>query len=244
MHGHGATQLGALSLWAAFALGLTGGFGHCLAMCGPFVGGASLGLGAGGRSASEAARFQLTYHVGRLLTYALIGALLGALGGAGALSALEGPFSPAAITQYLKLAAGLATVALGIWLLARWAAGKAAQLPEATGALTRGRFSRMVAALVARGGRNGLPLGMMMGLLPCGPLLPVELAALASGGPGPGAFIMLAFGLGTVPALAGFGAASGILGTRARGWLVPVMGLAVVSLGAVTIVQGLAPLVA
>lgn len=240
-----ATTLGTASLWAAFALGLTGGFGHCLTMCGPFVVGASLANGArgaaSGRSVRSARVFQITYHLGRLITYGLIGLALGALGGAGALSSLDGPLSPVSLSRYLKLGAGLVTLFVGATLLASWLRGRGLRLPEPTSALTNSRWFRWAVARAARPRFGwGLPLGMLMGLLPCAPLLPVELAALATGWPLYGALVMLAFGVGTVPALAGFGAASGLIGARARGWLVPATAVAVIALGAFTALQGLA----
>ena len=214
------TNLAALSLWGAFLLGLTGGFGHCLMMCGPFVAAASLADGtacsADGSSsgASSGARrngiFQLAYHSGRLATYALLGGLLGLLGEAGALAALGGPFSPVVVTRWLKLSAGALMLAMGALLLVAWVRGRRAKLPEPTAwVASLPWFGRAVSRLSRSGGWWGLPLGALMGLLPCAPLLPVELAALATGRPLFGAATMLAFGLGTVPALAGFGAATG-----------------------------------
>ena len=266
------TNLAALSLWGAFLLGLTGGFGHCLAMCGPFVAAASMADGSascatgavdgggarlsGARAGSAAVdgvpgsaraagrrsgRFQLAYHSGRLTTYVALGALLGLLGEAGVLSSLAGPASPVSITRFLKLSAGAVMIVMGVVLFVAWARGRQAKLPEPMAALAAMPwFGRTVSRLAASGGRWGFPLGALMGLLPCAPLLPVEIAALATGNPLFGALTMLAFGIGTVPALAGFGAASGLLGARARGWFAPVAAAAVVILGAVTVAQGVA----
>ena len=244
-----AASLSSFSLWGAFLLGLAGGFGHCLAMCGPFVAAASLAdgaacgpaAGARGGAARRSGVFQLAYHLGRLGTYALLGALLGLLGEAGALATLGGPLSPTTITRWLKLSAGALMLAMGVVMLVAWIRGRRANLPEPTAwVASLPWFGKAVARLSRSGGWAGLPLGALMGLLPCAPLLPVELAALATAEPLYGMLVMLAFGLGTVPALAGFGAASGLIGARARGWFAPVAASAVVLLGAVTIVQGLA----
>lgn len=243
-----ASGLAALSLWGAFLLGLAGGFGHCLAMCGPFVAAAGLADGAASRAAGctrpaagTAARFQAAYHVGRLATYAALGALLGLLGEAGALVSLAGPFSPTAISRWLKLGAGGLMLLTGAIMLVAWLRGRSANLPEPTAWVAElPWFGRTVARLASSGGWWGLPLGALMGLLPCAPLLPAELAALATGNPLFGATTMLAFGAGTLPALGAFGAVSGLLGVKGRGRMAPVTAALVALLGAVTVWQGLA----
>lgn len=233
----GMPALTALTIWGAFALGLTGGFGHCLAMCGPFVAGASLGVGARTQDARSATGFQAAYHVGRLITYSAIGAILGALGGAGRISTLTGPYSPVAFAGWLKLGVGVATVLLGVWMVASWATGRHKRGPELPGLLSIATVVRLTGRLSRKSAWAGLPFGALMGLLPCGPLLPVELAALTEGSAFAGAALMLAFGLGTVPALAGFGVASGLVGARARNWMVPAAGVIVMSLGGLTLAR-------
>lgn len=239
------TGLASAGLWAAFLLGLAGGFSHCLAMCGPFVAAASLAegravCGTGESGSRRSLGFQLGYHGGRLTTYVLLGALLGLLGQAGALASLSGPFSPDQLTRWLKLGAGVAMVVTGVVLVASSLGRSGYRIPEPTRLLAdRKWFGRATAELLRRGPRWGFALGALMGLLPCAPLLPVELAALSSGYPLSGALIMLAFGLGTVPALAGFGAASGLIGVRARGVLATATGAIVIVLGAVVVWQGI-----
>jgi sulfite exporter TauE/SafE len=59
------------SFFLAFFLGgLTGGFTHCLSMCGPFV--ACRTMCAGG-SCNKTQASQLPYHLGRFTTYGLLG---------------------------------------------------------------------------------------------------------------------------------------------------------------------------
>jgi sulfite exporter TauE/SafE len=215
-------------------------------MCGPSVAAASPAEGCGVRTAGGGAGskrplgFQLGYHAGRITTYALLGALLGLLGQAGAMAALSAPFSPDSVTRWLKLAGGVAMVAAGVVLLASSFRARGTRLPEPTRLLTdRPWFAKTTAELLRRGPRWGFALGMLMGLLLCAPLLPIEIAALATGYPLYGALTMLAFGLGTVPALAGFGAASGLLGVRARGAFATASGALVVGLGLIVVWQGI-----
>lgn len=230
-----------IALWGAFVLGISGGFGHCLAMCGPFVAAASI---ADGSARKEGVRrvpvFQLGYHAGRIATYAVLGALLGLLGGAGELSTLAKPFSPEAITRWVKLSAGVGMAVLGVLLLFSWAVGRSVRIPEPTKFLASATWFNRVAAWMRRsGGWWGLPLGLLMGLLPCMPLLPAELIALSTQSAAGGAATMLAFGLGTVPPLIGVGLASGLVAERARGWMVPVSGVVMSALGGYTVWQGL-----
>ena len=67
------------SLPIALATGFLGGFGHCVAMCGPLVG--ALGISAPpGIPARRALLPQLAYHLGRITTYGTIGAVMGLAG--------------------------------------------------------------------------------------------------------------------------------------------------------------------
>jgi uncharacterized protein len=159
----------ATALAAAFVAGLLGSL-HCVGMCGAFA--ASCTRSRGGLPA---------WHVGRILTYALLGALAGF---AGAL--LPGP---------AWLPGALATVLL-VW----FALALAGLVPEPRllppGLTTAGTRA---ARSTSRGAQ--FLFGVVNGFLPCGLVysalsIPVALAA-----PLPGALAMLAFGAGTVPAL-------------------------------------------
>jgi sulfite exporter TauE/SafE len=171
------------------------------------------------------------------MTYAGIGAVLGVVGASGALSPLSGPFSPLALSRYLKFGVGLTLVALGIGILVSWVRRRTASTPEGVSFVPQGTVDRLASRMRGRRGLWGLPFGMLMGLLPCGPLLPAELAALSSSSALLGDGVMLAFGFGTVPALAGFGTLGSVVGSRVRGWLVPAAGTVVVALGAITLAQ-------
>jgi sulfite exporter TauE/SafE len=237
----------AATLWAVFVVGLAGGFGHCIAMCGPLTAASALATGAtrssaGGRGRGRAgtiALWQAAYHGGRLLTYTAIGALLGALGSVWALRGVLGPAQ-----RWVWLTAGMLMIVMGLAaagapLLGRLGRG----LESGSGIATAGWFGRAFRWLAGRGAWAAVPLGMLNGLMPCGFLMSIEASALAAGSPGLGAATMLAFGLGTVPALAGFGAASGLLGVRGRAWLLYLGGAVVVALGAFYVLRaaGVAP---
>lgn len=168
---------------ALFLAGLLGGPAHCGAMCGCFVLGQvadrmetlPIGVGCVWRRLSGAAL--VPYHVGRLTTYALLGAVVGS-GSAALLPPWMG-------TVLLLCGAAL--------LLAR---GLVA---------TPRHWGTAVSALARRAHGNRFLLGLSLGFLPCGFLYAALAIAAASQSLASGALGMLAFGLGTVPTLAMIG---------------------------------------
>ena len=87
------------------------GSGHCLGMCGGLV--AAFTLSPHGRAGGLP--FQLLYHVGRTLTYVLLGALVGWLGSAVALTHGFGQ-----ITRVLLIASDLMVIILGLGTAGIW----------------------------------------------------------------------------------------------------------------------------
>jgi sulfite exporter TauE/SafE len=181
-----------------FVAGAAGSTMHCLPMCGGFV----FGQVADGMAQMPAARFcqwrritngaLLPYHLGRLTTYAGLGAIAGL--GTGRL-----PWS-GAISAALLL--------LGAVLFALHVARILPGLERAPASWTR------FVTLMARRAGGGYPLGVALGFLPCGFLYAALATAAASGNPLLGAAAMLAFGLGTAPALMAVGIAGQAAGRR------------------------------
>ena len=145
---------------------------HCAGMCGPLA-----LCFRGGASATT------LYHVGRIASYSLVGALVGSIGvGLGATSIPTGWIS-------LALGALMIAIACGAPLLS--------SIGVANPLLTR-VFARVRAMPPALG---GLAVGAATPLLPCGVLCVAAAMALPSGGALPGSWTMLFFALGSVPAL-------------------------------------------
>jgi plastocyanin domain-containing protein len=103
------------------------------------------------------------------------------------------------------------------------------------------RLPRALSSLINREkGRSNSPLivGLLNGLMPCGPLQAMQLYALSTGSPFRGAVSMLLFSLGTVPLMFGLGALSSLLSKKftrkvmtAGAVLVTVLGLTMFSQG-------------
>jgi hypothetical protein len=167
-------------------------------MCGGFV----LGQVADGMARLPAARLcewrringgaLLPYHLGRLTTYAG----LGALGGLGV----------SRLPWFGAISAGLLLLGAALFL-----AHVARILPSLERAPVG--WNRAVTHL-ARRASGGYPLGVVLGYLPCGFVYAALATAAASGNPALGTLGMLAFGLGTAPALIAVGIAGQAAGRR------------------------------
>lgn len=200
---------------SAFVAGLLSS-GHCFGMCGGIVGAFSVG-GAGGaggiggaqRTWRERLPGLLAYNAGRILTYAALGALAGALG-----ATVGGLLPPELARRGARLVAALFLVGLGLFLAGR---PQFLQPIERLGARLWRRIEPLGRKfLVARGRGHALALGLIWGFLPCGMVYSMLAMASLAGGPGDGALVMLAFGAGTLPALFAAGLAASRLRDLAR----------------------------
>ena len=201
-------HIGALCAPAAPTLGglllagLAGGPMHCAPMCGGFVlaqvSDRMARLPAG--RMCEAARMRgallVPYHAGRILTYAALGAVAGSVGGWLGVGRLGG--APLLLAALLFVAQALLRLRPGLL-----------PTPPVAPAAWMAAITRL-----ARHLPGGLPLGLLLGLLPCGLLYAALAAAAATGGAATGALAMLAFGLGTVPSLLAVAIAGQLAGRR------------------------------
>jgi hypothetical protein len=80
-------------------------------------------------------------------------------------------------------------------------------------------------------GKNPLTIGLLNGLMPCGPLQAMQIYALTTGNPFTGALSMFLFSLGTVPLMFGLGASSSMLGRKYTRQVITVGAVLVVALG-------------
>ena len=181
------------SIIAVFFVGLLGGV-HCLGMCGSIVGILTSQL----PKTKTLWPFHLAYSGGRVASYSLAGALVGAIGQAGLLLRDQVP-----IQHLLFALSSLMLIALGLYLADLWNVvrrieGVGKTLWQRIQPLTRGLFP-VTSTLRA------FLLGTLWGWLPCGLVYSVLVTSLASGSAKHGALIMFAFGLGTLPNLLAIG---------------------------------------
>lgn len=179
-----------------FLAGIAGSM-HCIGMCGGFA----CAIGGDARGPAASLLRHLLYNLGRLSSYAFIGALTGHAGFL--LVGMAGENSHAAIAAQRALAAvsGLLMVYIGLqflgWLKTARAPGKWSAMETIAQALRK---------LVRTPGLSApLALGVLNGLLPCPLVYAFAAQAAAGGGPLPGLLTMVAFGLGTFPAMLAMG---------------------------------------
>ena len=166
----------------AFAIGALGSF-HCIGMCGPIA----LSVPMGGKSGLEGILRALAYNFGRIVTYSLLGLIVGLIGKQIAIGGYQ---------QGLSIAVGV--LILSFLILPKTITKKLD--PTSTFARLFLKLKNTFRGLFQSKNAFGpLILGLINGLLPCG-LVYVGLAgALALGSPLESAQFMAAFGLGTVP---------------------------------------------
>ncbi len=211
---------------AMLAAGLFGGFGHCIGMCGPVVAALSLG------EARKGVLHLLLYNLGRVTTYALLGALLGFTG------SFVGLTSSIATLQTAVMAlSGLFIVVMGL--------ASAGWLPFGKALLSCAPAMPLIrkAMELFRGPRSTgawFPMGVALGFLPCGLVYTAMLTAARAAMEAPdhfsglatGGLLMLLFGIGTIPPLLMVGKAAALLGETARRRFYRIASIVMVATGA------------
>jgi len=211
----------------AFMTGLMG-TGHCIGMCGGLVG--ALSLSEAGQKGGWL--FHLLYNVGRITTYTFIGAVVGWLG-----SALAYTDQFKLLTRSLLLASDVFIILIGLGTagLFAWLNATSFDFTGPTKAITAAVNSlRKLPPGIA-----ALPLGLLFGFIPCGYLYAVAITAAQSAEVTTGALMLLAFGLGTAPALLIFGSAAHWLSGRVRAWMLRTAGLLVAGMGVINLLKHL-----
>jgi len=208
---------------AGFSFGLVGSV-HCIGMCGP------LALSLPG-SQTDRVRFmveRLFYNVGRTVTYATLGGLVGAVGSGVSLAGAQ---------HTLSVSVGFAMVGVA---LIPWVRKQAQRLEEVPSSFVR-RVLSPVGTLYQRGGPVAMiAVGLLNGLLPCGFVYAALATAVTAGRIAASVAFMAAFGAGTMPAMFGVSMLGRLADSR---WRVRIQryapyGLALV--GGLLILRGLA----
>jgi sulfite exporter TauE/SafE len=226
------------NLALAFITGLISSFGHCLGMCGGIVAIYSARqtaqAKADGKPAGVLARIAslIPVHLGRITTYTIFGTVIGFAGSllnqAGGLVGWQGAFS---------ILVGLAMFLVSLSLM-----GILPPIETALVSFTQGAspMAKMRGLFSKRSFLASWTLGFLWGFLPCGLVFAMLVLAARTQSAWGGALTMLAFGLGTIPTLLGFGLVANLLGPKLRGGLQSFAAVLIMLFAIQTILRGLA----
>ncbi len=209
-------------LSTAILVGLLGSF-HCLGMCAPIT-------WAVPESASSRWKWlgsKMTYNLGRVITYSLLGAVVGLAGEILSFSGLQ---------QGLSIFAGIVLL-IGAFLIQR----SSFEFPifRPLGQLVIWVKKKMTRLIMAKGWKSKLSLGLINGLLPCGLVYVALVAAVSMGNVLGGAAYMALFGLGTIPMMLAAAIFGKVIGQKYKVRIAGMIPKFIVLLGVVFILRGL-----
>lgn len=223
---------------AVFIASLLGSM-HCVGMCGAFL---AIAVDSDPGSPRKASRIPLAawYHLGRLVTYLVLGFVGGAIGAAVNLTA-----EAAGLQRAAAALAGSVMIVFGVLAVMRHIGlARGRVLRAAQAATGRVPLPKRVQAAALAGHRaamslppmgRALTIGLLTTLLPCGWLYAFAITAAGTGSPLTGAIVMAVFWAGTLPIMVGLG----LVVQRATGTLrryVPLAtSLVVIAFGIITL---------
>lgn len=182
---------------------------HCVGMCGGIM--LSQSLTKVSKNKFEAIEPALMYNFGRVVSYTVLGGIIGALGSVFSLSI--------ATQSALQIFAGAFMIIMGLNMTGFNAFRKLnIKLP-------------FPSCKVKNKPRTPFLVGLLNGLMPCGPLQTMQLFALGTGSATKGALSMFMFSLGTVPLMLTFGAVSGLLSKGYTKKILKFSGVLIIVLG-------------
>lgn len=186
----------------ALLVGLTAGFSTCLALVGGLVLGISARHAEKHPEATPAQKFRphIFFNLGRILSYSLLGGLLGSLGSFLQLSG--------GVLGVVTIAVGMVMLLLGVKLT-----GLSPRLETLNLALPKSvsRFLGISNQPREYSHTNAFVLGAMTFFLPCGFTQAMQIYAVSTGSFAQGGLIMALFALGTAPGLLGIGGLTSVI---------------------------------
>lgn len=215
--------MGKVTYGTAFVVGIVASLSTCMAV----VGGLLLSMSATFAKQKSALLPQTLFHVGRIVSFFVLGGVIGAIGNAFTLSTVA--------TFVLGMVIGLVMLMLGVNLLDVFHGAKKFQIgmPKIFGkhALGISKFNHTLTPLL---------VGIVTFFLPCGFTQSMQLYTLSTGGFMAGGLTMLSFALGTFPILALISVSSfSIQKSRYAGVFFKTAGLIVIAFALMNIINSL-----
>ncbi len=219
---------------------------HCLGMCGPLI---TLYSDRGGFSEDKTQwrdiRQHLFFNLGRTISYAFIGVLIGGIGMV--------VFDVAAVASIVDLVRGVSGLLIGVFIIITGItyirSGTTLNIPSINMSVPflEKWFSRVRSFLTSHidnwvNGPRIVGLGMIHGILPCPVIYPAYMYAFVQGSPIFGGLSLAALGLGTIPTLFSYGVILESVNTQIRMKLHRGLGVSFILLGYIPLSMGLVAL--
>jgi len=218
----------AVNIFTIISIAFLGSFGHCIGMCGGIVlAYSTIKIEPKSSKVSQGVA-HLLYSFGRVLTYTILGALFGTLGGVAT-------FSNTA-NGTLLIVAGILMVLAGLSLLGKIKFLTLIEHSFSSSSLYKNAFKKV---LNSKSNLSFFVLGMLNGLLPCGFVYFFAITAASTADPLYGALVMAIFGLSTIPAMFGLGFLTSLTSaTSFRKMMMSLSSIAVILYGLYTVYDG------
>lgn len=198
---------------------------HCIAMCGGINLSQCVSYKQAEGDTSQWAKLKpsLMYNAGRVVSYTVIGGIVGAVG---------------SIVSFSGAAKGIVAIISGVFMVIMglnmlnifpWLRKLNPRMPKLFGNRIHNNDGKY----------GPFYVGLLNGLMPCGPLQAMQIYALGTGSFAAGALSMFMFSIGTVPLMFGFGAISSFLSGRFTHKMMRVSAILVMILGLIMVNRGL-----
>ena len=220
--------MNSIDRFTIISIAFLGSFGHCIGMCGGIVIAYSSTKIDTKWNKAKQALMHITYSLGRISTYVILGALFGYLGGVATFNNIT--------NGSLLIVAGIFMIFAGLSLI-----GKLKFLTIIEHSVSKSRWyqTNFRSLLQSKSIISFFVLGMMNGLLPCGFVYFFAITAASTASAFWGAIVMLVFGLSTIPALFSMGFFVGLFKQSSfRSLMLKLASIAVILYGLYTLYNG------
>jgi hypothetical protein len=217
-----------ISILSIMTIAFLGSFGHCIGMCGGIVMAYSSTKIGNEWTKTKQTLAHISYSLGRVLTYTMLGTLFGFLGGVIAFSNTT--------NGLLLLLAGTFMVLTGLSLI-----GKIKFLTVIEHSVSKSSWYQASFRSLLHSGTlfSFFLLGMLNGLLPCGFVYFFAITAASTADPFWGGVVMFIFGISTIPALFSLGFFVGLFKQSGfRNIMIKFASIAVILFGIYTLYSG------
>lgn len=206
----------------AISIGLTSSL-HCVGMCGPIA----LSLGLDAKDKLKFTLRNMTYQLGRITTYSLLGVLLGLIGES---------FSFVGLQNYLSIFIGVVMIIMV--MIPKFYENGATQLKPINALMLKVKIT-LGKYLIKKNSSSLYIIGLLNGLLPCGMVYASLTAAIGLGSVYKSVLFMFFFGLGTLPLMFATVLFGNFLSVKQRQTILKILPIITLILGVLFILRGL-----